>query len=236
LWSFPDNPQQRLKNAHVFSVAKEPVTAEEFIYLYKKNHTNPEADFTTEKVNDYLGLFVNFKLKVQEAKMRGMDTTASFIKEFNSYRNELRKPYLPDARLTDSLVLLTYERMKEEVKASHILITVKPDASPDDTIKAFNRIMEIKNKITGGEDFATAAALYSEDPSAKANKGSLGYFTAMQMVFSFETVAYTSRVGDVSGPVRTRFGYHLIKVVDRRPARGEVESFTHYDPYRRRQG
>ena len=122
-----------------------------------------------------------------------MDTTASFIKEYNSYRNELRKPYLPDARLTDSLVRLTYERMKEEVKASHILVTVKPDDSPEDTLKAYNRIIEIRKRILAGEDFATAAALYSEDPSAKTNQGNLGYFTAMQMVYPFETAAYSMK-------------------------------------------
>lgn len=207
----------------VFSVANEPVTADEFSYLYRKNHTNPQADFTEAKVNEYLKLFINFKLKVKEAKMRGMDTTASFIKEYNSYRGELRKPYLPDARLTDSLVLQTYERLKEEVNASHILISLKPDALPQDTLKAFQRIMEIKRKVMSGEDFAKAAELYSEDPSAKTNHGSLGYFTAMQMVYPFETVAYTTNPGSISNPVRTKFGYHLIKVNDRRPARGEVE-------------
>lgn len=211
------------KTISVFAIAGEPVTAEEFTYLYKKNHTNQEVDFTPEKINEYLTLFINFKLKVKEAKMRGMDTTASFIKEYNSYRNELRKPYLPDARLTDSLVRLTYERMKEEIKASHILVSVKPDVSPGDTLKAYKRIMEIRSKIAGGEDFASAAALYSDDPSAKTNQGNLGYFTAMQMVYSFETAAYSMKVGDVSNPVRTRFGYHIIKVYDRRPARGEVE-------------
>lgn len=204
-------------------MAGEAVTAEEFIYLYKKNHTNQGVDFTPEKINEYLTLFINFKLKVKEAKMRGMDTTASFVKEYNSYRNELRKPYLPDARLTDSLVRLTYERMKEEIMAAHILITVKPDDPPDDTLKAYNRIMEIRNGILGGEDFAAAAALYSEDPSAKTNQGKLGYFTAMQMVYPFETAAYSLKIGDVSNPVRTKFGYHIIKVIDRRPARGEVE-------------
>ena len=101
-----------------------------------------------------LSLFINFKLKVHEAKRRGMDTTAAFVKEYNSYKDELRKPYLPDAKLTDSLVRLTYERMKEEVNASHILIKLKPDASPEDTLKAYTKIIDIRNKILQGEDFA----------------------------------------------------------------------------------
>jgi peptidyl-prolyl cis-trans isomerase SurA len=118
---------------------------------------------------------------------------------------------------------MTYNRLKEEVKASHILINVGPDASPEDTLKAFNRIKEIKDRIAKGEDFGTLAASLSEDPSARTNKGSLGYFTAMQMVYPFESAAYTGKPGDVVGPVRTRFGYHLVKVEDRKPARGEVE-------------
>jgi peptidyl-prolyl cis-trans isomerase SurA len=100
---------------------------------------------------------------------------------------------------------------------------VKPDGSPEDTLKAYARIMEISGRILSGEDFATVAGTMSDDPSAKVNQGSLGYFTAMQMVYPFETAAYSMRIGEVSHPVRTRFGYHIIKVMDRRPAQGEVE-------------
>jgi peptidyl-prolyl cis-trans isomerase SurA len=224
---FAQSKKQKKTNAPksitVFSVNGNPVTAAEFIYLYRKNHQNKNEDYTPEKIQEYLDLFVNFKLKVEEARKRGMDTTAAFAKEFQQYKEELRKPYLPDATLTDSLVKLTYSRMKEEVKAAHILINVKPDASPEDTLKAYTRIQEIRNKIVAGEDFETAAERYSEDPSAKTNKGNLGYFTAMQMVFAFENAAFQTKKGEVSQPVRTRFGYHLVKVVDRRPAQGEVE-------------
>ena len=211
------------KPVTVFTVNGKPVTAAEFSYLYRKNHQNKNDDYTTEKIQEYLDLFINFKLKVEEARKRGMDTTAAFAKEFQQYKEELRKPYQPDATLTDSLVKLTYNRMKEEVKAAHILIKVKPDASPEDTLKAYTRTIEIRNKILAGEDFETAAAANSEDESAKTNRGNLGYFTAMQMVFAFENAAYETKKGEVSKPVRTRFGYHLIKVLDRRPAQGEVE-------------
>jgi peptidyl-prolyl cis-trans isomerase SurA len=215
--------QKKEKPITVFSVAGDVVTAEEFIYLYNKNHQNKAEDFTDQKIQEYLSLFINFKLKVHEAKKRGMDTTSAFLKEYNSYRDELRKPYLPDAKLTDSLMKLTYERLKEEIKASHILIRLKPDASPEDSLKAYTRIIGIRNKIIQGEDFAKAAVAYSDDESAKINQGSLGYFTSLQMVYPFETAAYHTPVGQVSLPVRTRFGYHIIKVFDRRPARGEVE-------------
>ncbi len=207
----------------LFSVNKKSITTEEFIYLYKKNHQDPDKDFTQEKINEYLDLYINFKLKVEEAKKRGLDTTQVFLKEFNGYKDELRKPYLPDAKLVDSLVKMTYERMQEEINASHILISVKPDASPADTLKAYSKISELRKKILAGESFERVAATLSDDPSARANQGNLGYFTAMQMVYAFENAAYTTKIGDISQPVRTRFGYHILKVIDRRPSRGEVE-------------
>ena len=127
--------QVKDKTITAFTVANDPVTVDEFVYLYKKNHQNKDEDFTRQKIDEYLDLFINFKLKVHEARMRGMDTVPSFVTEYNSYKNELRKPYLPDSKLTDSLVKLTYERMKYEVKASHILISVKPDAPPAGHVK-----------------------------------------------------------------------------------------------------
>jgi peptidyl-prolyl cis-trans isomerase SurA len=211
------------KSLPLFSVNKKNVATDEFIYLYDKNHKGKPNEFTKEKVEEYLDLFIKFKLKVEEARQRGMDTTAKFKKEYIGYKEALRKPYLPDNRLIDSLALITHQRLKEEVKASHILIKLSPDASPDDTLMAYQKITDIKKRLDAGEDFGTLAVNLSEDPSAKMNEGSLGYFTALQMVYPFETGAYTTNIGSVSNPVRTRFGYHLIKVVDKRPASGEVE-------------
>ena len=207
----------------LFQVNKKPVTVDEFIYLYKKNHQDAEKDFTEEKINEYLGLFINFKLKVEEARVRRLDTTKVFLTEYNGYRDELRKPYLPDSKLVDSLVMLTYARLQEEIKASHILISLKPEASPADTLKAYTEIIDLRNKVVSGADFATIASKHSDDPSAKGNGGNLGYFTSMQMVYPFETAAYTTPVGDISQPVRTKYGYHILKISDRRPSRGEVE-------------
>lgn len=215
--------QSGSKPITLFSVNKKSVSAEEFIYLYEKNHKGRPAEFTKEKIDEYLELYIKFKLKVEEARQRGMDTTSQFKKEFIGYKEALRKPYLPDTKLVDSLTLLTYNRLKEEVKASHILIKVAADAPAADTITAYTKIMEIKKRIDAGEDFGTLAIALSEDPSAKSNEGSLGYFTALQMVYPFEAQAFNTSIGSVSKPVRTRFGYHLIKVLDRRLAQGEVE-------------
>lgn len=207
----------------LFSVANRSVSTDEFIYLYRKNHQNKSEDYTKPKIDEYLALFINFKLKVEEARTRGLDTTKVFQNEFNSYKEELRRPYLPEGKMVDSLVRLTYDRLKEEVRASHILIGTKPDALPADTLEAYKRILDIKSRALAGEDFGTLAATLSEDPSARSNQGDLGYFTALQMVYPFESAAFQGKPGEVVGPVKTRFGYHLLKIQDRKPARGEVE-------------
>lgn len=215
--------QSKEKPVTIFSVNKKPVSAEEFIYLYQKNHKGREGEFSEEKIQEYLELYIKFKLKVEEARQRGMDTTSKFTKEYLGYKEALRKPYLPDNKLIDSLTQLTYSRMLEEVKAAHILIKVNPDAAPEDTLQAYNKILNIKKRLDAGEDFGTLAMSLSEDPSAKSNEGNLGYFTAFQMVYPFEAAAYSTAIGSVSNPVRTRFGYHLVKVTDKRKAMGEIE-------------
>ena len=207
----------------LFSIHKKPVSTEEFSYLYRKNHQHKAEEFTTEKIEEYLDLFINYKLKVEEALYRGMDTTSAFKKEYQTYRDELLKPYLPDSKVIDSLVALTYERLNEEVNVSHILIALKPAASPEDTLEAYQKISDLRKRALAGEDFGGLAASYSEEPNATETKGNLGFFTAMQMVFPFEQAAYLTPVGGISEPVRTQFGYHIVKVLDRQPSRGEVE-------------
>lgn len=207
----------------VFTVNKVPTYTDEFIYLYQKNHQNKPDDFTEAKINEYLDLFVNFKLKVAEAKAMGLDTTAKFIKELNTYREDLKKPYRAEPDLLDKLTKETYQRLTEEVRASHILISTTPESNPTDTATAYKKISDIKKRIEAGEDFEKLARELSEDPSAKINGGDLGYFTAMQMVYPFELAAYNTKVGSLSSIVRTRFGYHLLKITDKKPARGEVE-------------
>ncbi|HZX75270.1 MAG TPA: peptidylprolyl isomerase, partial [Cyclobacteriaceae bacterium] len=205
----------------VFTIAKQPVFASEFIYLYKKN--NQKTENTDEKIQEYMNLFINFKLKVLEAYSRKMDTTETFQNELRTYREELKRPYRAEPDDLNRLTLEAYQRLMEEIKASHILITIAPDASPADTLKAYEKAQAIRKQILAGEDFEKLAREFSEDPSAKVNGGSLGYFTALQMVFPFEDAAYKLKPGQISLPVRTRFGYHIIKVIDRRASKGEVE-------------
>jgi peptidyl-prolyl cis-trans isomerase SurA len=200
-----------------------PVYVSEFSYVYNKNNANNPDAYTKENINEYLNLYTNFKLKVKEAEAMGLDTSSSFKKELEGYRKQLAQPYLTEKSVTEILTKEAYERMKEEINASHILITVAPDAEPKDTLVAYNKLIEIRQKALNGESFDKLASEYSQDPSAKQNKGNLGYFTAMQMVYPFETAAYNTKKGEISMPVRTRFGYHLVKVNDRRKSQGQVK-------------
>src|SRR5258706_4376074 len=206
----------------LFSINGYPVYTNEFIHWYKKNHLQPQ-DFTEEKINEYLNLFINFKLKITEAKKRGLDTTKSFVKEFNTYKGELKKPYGAGTDDLDRLTKEAYDRLTQEIKVTHVLVKAKPEAALSDTMAAHRKISDLRQRALAGQAFESLAKEYSEDPSAKLNNGNLGYFTALQMVYPFEDAAYKTKVGEISPIVRTRFGYHIIKVLDRRPARGEVE-------------
>lgn len=199
------------------------VPASEFAYVYRKNNGTAADYGTRPSVAEYLELYTNFRLKVLEAEHRGLDTTQAFKRELDGYRQQLAQPYLTEKSVTDQLVREAYDRMGQEVSAAHILVRVAPDAAPADTLAAYQKIVALRQQVLGGADFSTLARQQSEDPSAKENGGSLGYFTAMQMVYPFETAAYKTPVGQVSQPVRTRFGYHLIKVNDRRAAMGEMK-------------
>jgi len=196
------------------------ITLDEFERIYKKNNSSTALEQQT--VEEYLDLFINFKLKVIEAEELGMDTTQRFIKEFNGYKQQLAKPYLSDTEEVDALVQEAFERAQKEINVSHILIRTNAEAPPEDTLRAFNKAIEIRDRILAGEDFGTVAKATSDDPSAKTNAGVLGWFTVFRMVYPFENGAYQTEKGKLSWPVRTRFGYHLIKVNDIRPARGNV--------------
>lgn len=216
-------PTSDLAESVLFSIDENPTLADEFLYVYEKNNFNNDSIFTEKDIDEYFSLFTNFKLKVEAAKTAGLDTTRSFLDEFETYKNQLIEPYLSEAKENERLVKEAYERMKYEIDASHILVTVAPDALPEDTTKAYQKILEIYEKATSGQDFGELAVQFSEDPSAKSNKGRLGYFTTFQMVYVFEEAAFNTQVDSVSDIIRSRFGYHILKVHDKRPASGKVK-------------
>lgn len=202
----------------------ETVYQDEFEYVYQKNNGGWDdvKGHSQEEYREYLDLYINFKRKVLEAEANGLHETESFKNEFEGYRKQLAQPYLVDKSVQESLVQEAFDRSKVVVSAYHILVMCAPDASPNDTMKAFQKISGIRDSIVSkGMAFDAAATKFSEDPSAKSNQGALGYFSVFDMVYPFETGAFNTKVGEVSPPVRTGYGYHLIKVTDRMESSGK---------------
>ncbi len=255
----------------VMTINDKPVKKSEFEAVYRKNN-GKEVGNNTKSVKEYVDLFSLYKSKVFEAESLGLDTLQSFKSELAGYRRQLAAPYLTDKNTNENLLTETYDRMKTEVRASHILVRADETALPKDTLEAWTRISILRNAVLGKlpsaaeisnydkllknttevskhlkakdstlyktrisgiknladiykgaqDKFQGVAAKLSDDPSAAENKGDLNYFTALDMVYPFETAAYNTPVGEVSGIVRTRFGYHVLKVYDKRPSRGEL--------------
>ena len=217
------------------TIGDEKVTASEFTKVYEKNNAQTDL-YNEDAVREYLDLYINFKLKVLEAEALMMDTVVSFKTELAGYRDQLAIPYFVDETVNESLLEEAYNHLNKDIRASHILIMVDENAIPEDTLKAYNKISKIHKEVTTGKDFAEAAVEYSDDPSARdreaipnkqrfraGNKGDLGYFTVFNMVYPFENAAYNTGINEISPIVRTKYGYHIIKVTDIKDAMGYAE-------------
>jgi peptidyl-prolyl cis-trans isomerase SurA len=220
LVSFVSIAQNSPKEA-LFEINDKPYYSEEFSRIYKKN-LDLVKDESQKDLDHYLELFIGYKLKVNRAYKLGLQNSQQYQNELKSYRAQLAKNYFNDTKITEELIEEGYSRLQTEVKAAHILIMVDENASAEDTLKAYKKAQDIRQKAMNGDDFGNLAMQFSQDPSAKENKGDLGYFSAFRMVYAFETAAFKTPKGKISGIVRTRFGYHIIKVEDIRANRGEV--------------
>lgn len=219
-------------NDILVKVGNENITTSEFINAYQKNNSLSEA--TEQDLRNYLDLYVKYRMKVQEAQSLKMDTSAAFVRELASYENQSAQQYLVDTEVSDRLLEEAYERAKSQVRASHILIECSSSASPKDTLAAYHKIMGIREKIMNGMNFNDAAFQYSDDKSARdfvnpqtkrvqrGNRGELGFFSVLDMIYPFECAAFNTPVGEVSMPVRTQFGYHLVYVQEKVPAMSKI--------------
>ena len=207
---------------NVLTIDSQNISLEEFNNVFYKNNNNTEL--TKEYLDEYMQLFVNFKLKVKEADELGLDTIAAFISELDGYRIQLAKPYLKNKEFDENMLTEAYDRMKQDIKASHILISVDEKATTQQEKEAYDKVLAIRSSILANTiSFAAAAKKNSDDKSALANDGNLSYFTAFMMVYDFESAAYSTEIGEISMPVKTKYGYHIIKVTDKRKASGEVK-------------
>lgn len=231
-FSFNLNAQSE-KDPVLLDIAGDQVKLSEFLRIYNKNNIRNEP-LSRASLEEYRDLYINFKLKVREAVELKMDTASAFIKELDGYRDQLAEPYLTDKEVDNKLVQEAWDRMQYDIRASHILVKLDADAKGDDTLAAFQKITALRQRVLNGEDFGDVAESASDDQSArdreanrmhpflKGNKGDLGYFTVFDMVYPFESASYNTAVGEVSGPVRTDYGYHIIKVTDKQAAMGRL--------------
>lgn len=204
----------------LFTYGSKPVSKEEFLKVYQKNSMNKAPDMSQQALTDYLNLYSLFKMKVSEARIARLDTVQSIQYELVNYRKQIAKNYLTDDVMSEKLVQEAYDRMKKDVRVAHILIMSSQFAQSKDTVAMYKKIDSIYNAVIKGADFGKMAELYSEDAESKKRGGDLGYITALQTVYSFENAAYNTAVGKISKPFRTQFGYHIVKVMDVRPAIG----------------
>lgn len=215
----------------LLTVEGREITKSEFTRLREKSNFFQDSP----DVEEYLELFINFQLKVAHAREEGIHNERSFRDEFSRFRSKLASPYMGDPELEEKLAREAYDRLQYDIDASHILIRLAPGYSPEDTLAAWEKAMQIREQLLEGEPFEKLARATSDDPSAKTNSGNLGYFTALQTAYSFENAVYDAVPGEIGMPVRTRFGYHIIRVNEKRKSRGEIKAahimigFNRYD-------
>lgn len=205
----------------LFSVDGRPVHVSEFTYIYSKNNRD-DADFSESSLREYLDLYTKFKLKVREAYAMGLDTLPTLQSELAGYRKQLAESYLNDKEITDRLVREAYDRTLSDVRIAHILIRIP---TSQDTTAAHARIWQAHQLLSQGQSWDQVVRTISEDPNSTETGGDLGYITALlpNGFYAVESAAYETPVGSYSQPVRSSLGYHIIKVLDKRPARGEME-------------
>ncbi len=214
---FCQSNAQKSQDNVLFEVGDEPVYMSEFLKVYNKNLDLVQDD-SQKDVDEYLTLFINYKLKLKEAKALEYDKKPSYIRELLSYKKQLAKNFLTDNKVTDALVKEAYERISNDVNASHILIKLSESAKPQDSLVAYNNIIKLRDRALK-EGFEKVR---KEVHNSKTIFGEeLGYFSGFKMVYKFENVAYNTATGDISQPFRTQFGFHIVNVIEKRKSRGE---------------
>ena len=216
----------------LLTINGEPVMLSEFLYIYEKN--NQESSLEKKSMEEYLDLFINFKLKVTEAIAQGVDTTEAFAKELDGYRAQATPKYMQDNEAIDSLVTLSYNRKANIRRAAHIAIQCPMDADSATLAAAEAKIQLARERVTTGvekkvkkgrkwvtvrepEAFADVAREMTEDQAGKENGGELGWIEVFRFVYPFEDAVYTTPVGEVTKVFRSPYGLHIALVEEERP-------------------
>lgn len=207
-------------------IGNDKVTLGEFEKQYLKtvgNLDSAKAKSLDEK-KQFLNLYINFRLKVKDARERGLLSNADIQKDVDEYKRNFAPTFLIDKEIVEEKIKDLYEKRKDEVRASHILINLPEGASPQDSIAAYQKADSVIERLKKGDDFGEVALQYSDDRTVKMNRGDLYYFTAGMTVPEFENAVYDlSKDEYTKKPVRTMFGLHIIKLTDRKPRTESVK-------------
>lgn len=209
--------QDQPKNTDaLITINNEEISVDEFMNIYNKNIQLVE-DKGQNGIEDYLELYINYKLKIADAKSEDFDKKQSYLKEYEKYKNQLIKTFLTDKKVTSELLQEAYSRTKVELKAQHILVRT----TGQDTLSALNQIREFRSRFLNESFENLKKSIHNGNDIFVED---LGYFSAFKMVYDFENAAYNTPVGEISQPFKTQFGYHVVKVLNKRPSLGQAEA------------
>lgn len=208
----------------LFSFGNTNVTKQEFLRNYQKNSINKKPDMSETALREYINLYSLFRMKVKEAETMKIDTMSSIMRELDNYKKQLAKNYLTDEEVNNRLYREAYDRMKEDRHVAHILLMAPPNLNAQDSLAAYKKLDSLYKLLTTKKaDFAVLAKEFSEDKGTKDRGGDIGFMTSLQTLYPFENAVYSTEVGKVSKPFRTALGFHIVKVIEKRPTRGEVQ-------------
>ncbi len=208
----------------LMNVGGNNVSVDEFRYIYEKNNGN-NADYSKESLDEYIELYTKFKLKVEKAKSMRLDTIVALKKELQGYRTQLANSFLTDKEVFNKLVEEIHERQKQDVRLSHILIRLNTKGANKKKEEAKKKLLNVKQQLREGKSFTDLAKQYSDDKNTKNKGGDLGFITAYLPTgfYELENAMYNLNPGEVSKPIETKLGFHLVKVTEKRPARGQIQ-------------
>lgn len=204
------------KDQVLLKVDGDPIMASEFLRVYNKN-LDLVKDESQKDIDGYLKLFTEYQLKLKEARRLGFDQDKKYIQEFSRYKKQLVKNYISENEVTDALVKEAYERSNIDVSGAHILVRLDP--AEKDTLQAYNEVLALRSQVLKEGFDAVKQKMHNGNTVFLED---LGYFSAFKMVYDFETPAYNTPVGEISMPFRTQFGYHVVKINDKRASRGTI--------------
>ncbi|MFI5124747.1 MAG: peptidylprolyl isomerase [Chitinophagales bacterium] len=198
------------------------ISRDEFLSAYRKNNTKTRA--TEQSYREYLDLYIRYRLKVQAAYDKKLDTLPGQISELQNFRSQIADQYSNDETSLNRMVNEAFVRSRKDIRLSYIFVSAAKSAAPGDTLKARKKISEAYDKLKKTKNFGEVALAYSEDPFVKNNQGDLGFITVFDLPYAVETIAYQMGTGRVSPVFRTEAGYFIIKKTAERPAAGRMRA------------